>query len=67
MPPMEPPATQYSRGRSRWRTTSRCACTMSPMVITGKLSPYGLPVAVSIDAGPVLPWQPPMKLVHTTK
>ena len=40
---------------------------MSATVITGKSGPYGLPVAGSIDDGPVVPRQPPSRFVETTK
>src|ERR1700753_337088 len=40
---------------------------MSATVITGKSDPYGLPVAGSSDDGPVVPRQPPSRLVETTK
>ena len=36
-------------------------------MIAGKREPYGAPVAGSIDAGPVVPWQPPSTFGHTTK
>ena len=40
---------------------------MSATVITGKSGPYGDPVAGSADDGPVVPRQPPSRLVETTK
>src|SRR5690242_10631031 len=40
---------------------------MSATVITGKSGPYGLPVAGSVDHGPVVPRQPPSRFVDTTK
>src|SRR3954447_17229181 len=40
---------------------------MSATVITGKSEPYGVPVAGSTDDGPVVPRQPPSRLVETTK
>ena len=40
---------------------------MSATVITGKSGPYGLPVAGSVDDGPVVPRQPPSRFVETTK
>ena len=40
---------------------------MSATVITGKSEPYGRPLAGSIDDGPVVPRQPPSRLVETTK
>ena len=44
-----------------------CAFTMSETVMTGKCSPYGLPVFGSIEAGPVEPMQPPRMLAQMTK
>ena len=46
---------------------ARSVRTMSATVITGKSDPYGLPVAGSIDDGPVVPRQPPSRFVETTK
>jgi hypothetical protein len=40
---------------------------MSATVITGKSGPYGRPVAGSAEDGPVVPRQPPSRLVETTK
>ena len=40
---------------------------MSPIVITGNDIAYGQPVAGLIDAGPVVPRQPPSTLVQITK
>ena len=46
---------------------ARSVRTMSATVITGKSEPYGAPVAGSVDEGPVVPRQPPSRLVETTK
>ncbi len=46
---------------------ARSVRTMSATVITGKSGPYGLPVAGSVDDGPVVPRQPPSRFVETTK
>ena len=46
---------------------ARWVRTMSATVITGKSDPYGRPLAGSIDDGPVVPRQPPSRLVETTK
>ena len=40
---------------------------MSPMVMTGKFSPQGLPLAGSIWFGPEVPMQPPSTLAQMTK
>ena len=40
---------------------------MSPMVMTGKSRPQGLPVAGLMLAGPVEPMQPPSTLGQMTK
>ena len=44
-----------------------CARTMSRMVITGKSSAHGSPVAGLISLGPVVPMQPPMTLAQIRK
>ena len=67
MPPIEPPTTQNSWSMPRWSMRRTCALTMSPMVMTGKFSPYGLPVVGSMEAGPVEPMQPPRMLGQMTK
>src|SRR5204863_6268653 len=46
---------------------ARSVRTMSATVMTGKSDPYGVPVAGLIDDGPVVPRQPPSRLVETTK
>ncbi len=40
---------------------------MSVTVTTGKSAPYGRPVAGSVEDGPVVPRQPPSRLVEITK
>ena len=67
MPPIEPPSTESQRSIPRWSARRACARTMSRMVMTGNVEPYGRPVAGSDDAGPVEPWQPPSTLAQTTK
>jgi hypothetical protein len=37
------------------------------MVMTGKIRPQGLPVAGLVEAGPVVPMQPPSTLAQITK
>lgn len=39
---------------------------LSRMVISGKRGPHGRPSG-AMEAGPVVPWQPPRTLGHTTK
>jgi len=48
-------------------TSIAWARTMSATVTIGKLSPYGSPVAGSIDDGPVEPAQPPTTLEQMMK
>ncbi len=67
IPPSEPPATAASRSMPSTSRNARSVRTMSATVITGKSEPYGRPVAGSIDDGPVVPRQPPSRLVETTK
>ena len=67
IPPSEPPATAASRSMPSTSRNARSVRTMSATVITGKSDPYGRPVAGSIDDGPVVPRQPPSRLVETTK
>src|SRR5687768_8727812 len=67
MPPREPPATAASLVIPIASRNARSARTMSATVIVGKLDPYGLPVAGFVDEGPVVPRQPPSRLVLTTK
>ena len=67
IPPSEPPATAASRSMPSTSRNARSVRTMSATVITGKSGPYGLPVAGSIDDGPVVPRQPPSRFVETTK
>ena len=67
MPPSDPPATAASRAMPSSSRNARSARTMSATVMTGKSDPYGRPVAGLIDDGPVVPRQPPSRLVLTTK
>ena len=67
MPPIEPPITQNSWSMPRWSISGTCASTMSPMVMTGKSRPQGLPVSGLMLAGPVEPMQPPSTLGQMTK
>ena len=67
MPPIDPPETASSRGMPRESISIFCSRTMSPMVITGNDIAYGQPVAGLIDAGPVVPRQPPSTLAQITK
>ena len=67
IPPSEPPATAASRSIPSSVRNARSVRTMSATVITGKSGPYGLPVAGSVDEGPVVPRQPPSRFVETTK
>ena len=67
IPPREPPATAASRSMPNSSRKARSVRTMSATVITGKLAPYGWPVAGSSDDGPVVPRHPPRRLVETTK
>lgn len=66
MPPMEPPMTDSSFSMCRASIRCCCALTMSWMLISGKLRPYGLPVCGFIEDGPVDPWQPPITLLQIT-
>src|ERR1700722_276913 len=67
IPPSEPPATAASRSIPIASRNARSVRTMSATVMTGKSGPYGWPVAGSGDDGPVVPRQPPSRLVATTK
>ena len=67
MPPSEPPATAASRPIPSTSRNARSVRTMSATVITGKSLPYGRPVAGSGEDGPVVPRQPPSRLVAITK
>ena len=49
------------------RSAFFCNRTMSPMVITGNAIAYGQPVAGLIEAGPVVPRQPPSTFEQMTK
>ena len=67
MPPSDPPTTASKRSMPRWATSARCTATKSLTSSSGKSSPYGCPVSGFVEDGPVLPWQPPIRLAHTTK
>ena len=67
MPPIEPPITLNSWSMPKWSIRGTCASTMSPMVMTGKSRPQGLPVAALMLAGPVEPRQPPSTLGQMMK
>jgi hypothetical protein len=67
IPPSDPPLTASTDSIPSARRNARCARTMSPTVTTGKVAPYGLPLAGSMDVGPVEPRHEPMRFVHTTK
>ena len=67
MPPIEPPITQNSCSMPRWSISSFCARTMSRIVMTGKPSAHGSPVAGLISFGPVVPMQPPSTLAQIRK
>src|SRR3954452_19435445 len=67
MPPIEPPITESHCLTPSSLATACCERTMSRIEMTGNELPYGLFVAGSTLAGPVLPWQPPGTLAHTTK
>ena len=66
MPPIEPPTTACQRRTPRWRPSSRCTSTKSLMSSSGKSSPQASPVAGLTEPGPVVPEQPPSRLLHTT-
>ena len=66
MPPIELPITQASRGMSSARTTCAAASAPSSIDSSGNDRRYGVPVAGSIDAGPVEPLQLPSELTQTT-
>ena len=50
----------------RWSATAAWVRTMSRIVTTGKREAHGRPSSGWGDAGPVVPWQPPRTLAHTT-
>src|SRR6478609_2926236 len=66
MPPIELPITQASVSMPSDRTTACAAFAQSSIDRSGKARRYGVPVAASIDAGPVEPLQLPRLLTHTT-
>ena len=55
MPPMEPPTTARHRAMPSRSARSAWTRTMSRMVTTGNVEPYGAPVEGSTEAGPVVP------------
>ena len=67
MPPIEPPATQNSVSMPSASTSAACARTMSRIVTIGKERPQGWPVSGLVEAGPVVPVQPPTTLAQITK
>jgi hypothetical protein len=67
MPPIEPPATANNESILSSSSSIACARTMSRTVITGKSSPHGLPVLGLVEAGPLVPMQPPTTLGQMTK
>ncbi len=64
---MEAPTTANRVSIPRASTSMAWARTMSAMVITGKDSPQGAPVAGSLEPGPVVPMQPPRTLAQMMK
>ena len=67
MPPIEPPATQKSVSMPSRSISMAWARTMSAMVTIGRSRPNGFPVAGLIEAGPVVPMQPPSTLEQMMK
>src|ERR1044071_7062674 len=67
MPPIEPPETASRRLMPNQSMSIFCSRTISPTVITGNDMPYGHPVSGLIDAGPVVPRQPPSTFEQITK
>src|SRR5829696_3517093 len=66
MPPIDPPTTANQRSTPSASASATSSATWSRIVVTGNRDPYGRPSAAS-DDGPVVPWQPPSTLGHTTK
>src|SRR5215207_9904520 len=66
MPPIDPPITAYHRSMPSASASATSSATWSRMVVTGKRDPNARPSGAS-DDGPVVPWQPPSTLGHTTK
>ncbi len=66
-PPIDPPTTLAQRSMPSVSASAASTTTWSRIVMAGKREPYGTPVTGSIDAGPVVPWQPPSTLGQTTK
>ena len=65
MPPSDGPSMSAHESMPRSSVRRRSTSTMSPTVTTGKRLPHGRPSGAS-DDGPVVPWQPPSTLAHTT-
>src|SRR6185369_13068114 len=66
MPPIELPIRQARRSMPRPRTSSYDELATSSRVRSGKVNLYTLPVAGSIDAGPVEPLQLPSVFAQIT-
>ena len=67
MPPSDPPMAPARVPISRCASSLRCTRTRSDTVNSGNRRPYGSPVAGLMEAGPVVPWQPPSRFAETTK
>ena len=67
MPPIEPPTSAYQRSMPSASASATSRATWSRIVVTGNRDPYGPPPPGISDDGPVVPWQPPSTLGHTTK
>ena len=67
MPPSDPPATAASRVDPQLVQEGAFRADHVGDRNHRKVAPYGRPVAGSIDDGPVVPRQPPSRLVLTTK
>ena len=66
IPPIEPPITLCQRRIPRWSASAAWLRTQSRTDTTGKRLPHGSPSSGCGLAGPVVPWQPPSTLAHTT-
>ena len=66
MPPIDPPTTAAQRRIPSRSASAASIPTWSRIVTVGKREPYGRPSA-AVDAGPVVPWQPPSTLGQITK
>ena len=67
IPPSEPPITAAQRWMPSTSASRAWTLTQSSTVTTGKLAPYGRPVAGLTDIGPVEPKHEPRLLTPTTK